>query len=77
MSRSRSFYDYGAAERRELASLAPAHKTGQAPARRVRIVLAAAAGLENRAILPRSLDQPRPQDKEVKEDTLLIPRTYT
>lgn len=38
------------AERRELKSLARAHKTGQAMARRARIVLAAAAGLENRAI---------------------------
>ena len=33
------------AERRELESLARAHKTGQATARRARIVLAAAAGL--------------------------------
>ena len=39
-----------AAERRELESLARAHKTGQAMARRARIVLAAATGLENRAI---------------------------
>lgn len=39
-----------AAERGELASLARAHKTGQAMARRARIVLAAAAGLENKAI---------------------------
>jgi transposase len=39
-----------AAERRELESLARAHKTGQAMARRARIVLAAAAGAENRAI---------------------------
>jgi len=39
-----------AAERRELESLARAHKAGQAMARRARIVLAAAAGLENRAI---------------------------
>lgn len=37
-------------ERRELESLARAHKTGQAMARRARIVLAAAAGLENKAI---------------------------
>src|SRR4051812_42558075 len=37
------------AERRELESLARAHKTGQAMARRARIVLAA-AGLENKAI---------------------------
>ena len=39
-----------AAERRELESLARAHKTGQAMARRARIVLGAAAGLENKAI---------------------------
>src|SRR3954447_25242604 len=38
------------AERRELESLARAQKTGQALARRARIVLAAAAGLENKAI---------------------------
>lgn len=38
------------AERRELVSLAWAQKTGQAMARRARIVLAAAAGLENKAI---------------------------
>lgn len=38
------------AERRELVSLARAQKTGQAMARRARIVLAAAAGLENKAI---------------------------
>ena len=37
-------------ERRELESLARAHKTGQAMARRARIVLGAAAGLENKAI---------------------------
>ena len=37
-------------ERRELESLARACKTGQAMARRARIVLAAAAGLENKAI---------------------------
>ena len=39
-----------APERRELQSLARAHRTGQAMARRARIVLAAAAGLENKAI---------------------------
>ena len=39
-----------AAERGELVSLARAQKTGQAMARRARIVLAAAAGLDNRAI---------------------------
>lgn len=38
------------AERRALGSLARAQKTGQALARRARIVLAAAAGLENKAI---------------------------
>jgi transposase len=38
------------AERRELQSLARAQKTGQALARRARIVLAAAAGMENKAI---------------------------
>ena len=39
-----------ASERRELESLARAQKTGQAMARRARIVLVAAAGLENKAI---------------------------
>ena len=38
------------AERRELESLAQARGTGQAMARRARIVLAAAAGLENKVI---------------------------
>jgi transposase len=38
------------AERRELEALVRAQKTGQALARRARIVLAAAAGLENKAI---------------------------
>ena len=38
------------AERREVESLARAHRTGQAMARRARIVLAAAAGLETKAI---------------------------
>jgi len=38
------------AEPRELLSLARAQKTGQAMARRARIVLAAAAGIENKAI---------------------------
>ena len=38
------------AELRELQSLARAQKTGQAMARRARIVLAAAAGLENKII---------------------------
>ena len=39
-----------AAERRELASLARTPKTGRAMARRARIVLGAAAGLEKEAI---------------------------
>lgn len=39
-----------ASERRELESLARAQKTGQAMARRAWIVLAAASGLENKAI---------------------------
>src|SRR5512143_2048815 len=39
-----------AVERQELESLARAQKTGQAMARRARIVLAAATGLENKAI---------------------------
>ena len=42
--------DLTAPERRELESLARAHRTGQAMARRARIVLAAAAELENKAI---------------------------
>jgi transposase len=42
--------DLTAPERRELESLARAHRTEQAMARRARIVLAAAAGLENKAI---------------------------
>jgi transposase len=42
--------DLSEGERRELESLARAHKTGQAMARRARIVLAAALGLENKAI---------------------------
>ncbi len=42
--------ELAAPERRELESLARAHKTGQAMARRARFVLAAAAGLENKAI---------------------------
>lgn len=37
-------------ERRELEGLALAQKTGQALARRARIVLAATSGLENKAI---------------------------
>ncbi len=42
--------ELSASERRELESLARAQKTGQAIARRARIVLAAAAGLENKQI---------------------------
>jgi FixJ family two-component response regulator len=42
--------ELSAVERRELEALARAHKTGQAMARRARIVLAAVAGLENKAI---------------------------
>jgi hypothetical protein len=42
--------ELSAGERRELESLGRAHKTGQAMARRARIVLAAAAGLANKAI---------------------------
>jgi len=38
------------ADRQELESLARAHKTGQSMARQARIVLAAAAGLENKAV---------------------------
>lgn len=38
------------AERQELDALARAHKTGQAIARRARIVLAAASGLDNKTI---------------------------
>ncbi len=42
--------ELSAMERRELAGLARAQKTGQALARRARIILAAASGLENKAI---------------------------
>ena len=42
--------ELSAAELRELQSLARAQKTGQAMARRARIVLAAATGLENKVI---------------------------
>jgi transposase len=42
--------ELSASERRELESLARAHKTGQAMARRARIILAAAGGLENKVI---------------------------
>ena len=50
MGRSALAIELNAAERRELESLARAHKTGQAMARRARIVLAAASGMENKAI---------------------------
>ncbi|MCW8088279.1 hypothetical protein [Sabulicella glaciei] len=50
MSKSAVAIDLTAAERRELESLARAYRTGQSMARRARIVLAAAAGLENKAI---------------------------
>jgi transposase len=50
MGRAAVGIELSAAERRELQSLARAQKTGQAMARRARIVLAAAAGLENKAI---------------------------
>jgi transposase len=50
MGKAAVVVDLDAAERRELQSLARAQKTGQAMARRARIVLAAAAGMENQAI---------------------------
>jgi transposase len=50
MGRAAAAIDLTATERRELESLARAHRTGQAMARRARIVLAAAAGLGNKAI---------------------------
>jgi transposase len=50
MGRAAVAIDLTVAERRELESLARAHRTGQAMARRARIVLGAAAGLENKAI---------------------------
>ncbi len=50
MGKAAVVIDLGATERRELQSLARAQKTGQAMARRARIVLAAAAGMENQAI---------------------------
>ena len=50
MGRAAVGIELSAAERRELQSLARAQKTGQAMARRARVVLAAAAGLENKAI---------------------------
>jgi transposase len=50
MGRAAIGIELSAVERRELESLAGAHKTGQAMARRARIVLAAASGMENKAI---------------------------
>ena len=50
MGRTAVGIELSAAEGRELESLARAQKTGQAMARRARIVLAAASGLENKAI---------------------------
>ena len=50
MGKSAVAIELSVAERCELQSLARAQKTGQAMARRARIVLAAAAGLENKAI---------------------------
>lgn len=43
--------ELSAAERRELESLAKARKTGQALAKRARIILAAGAGLDNKTIV--------------------------
>lgn len=50
MGKAAMSIELSAGERQELASLARARKTGQAMARRARIVLDAAAGLDNRAI---------------------------
>ena len=50
MGKAAVVIDLDATERRELQSLARAQKTGQAMARRARIMLAAAAGMENKAI---------------------------
>ncbi len=50
MGKSAVAIELSVTERCELQSLARAQKTGQAMARRARIVLAAAAGLENKAI---------------------------
>ena len=50
MGRAAASIELTAVERRGLESLSRARKTGQAMARRARIVLAAAAGLENKAI---------------------------
>src|SRR4028119_2477217 len=50
MGRAAVGIELSASERRGLQSLARAQKTGQAMARRARIVLGAGAGLENKAI---------------------------
>jgi transposase len=50
MSRGAAGIELSLLERQELLSLARAQKTGQAMARRARIVLAAASGLDNKAI---------------------------
>lgn len=50
MGKAAAAIELDATERWELQSLARAQKTGQAMARRARIVLAAAAGMENQAI---------------------------
>jgi transposase len=50
MGRAAAAIELTPGEHRELESLVRARKTGQAMARRARIVLAAAAGLENKAI---------------------------
>jgi len=54
MSRAAVAIELSAAERRELEGLARRRKTAQGLARRARIVLAAAAGLENKAIVERT-----------------------
>ena len=53
MSRAAVAITLSEAERRELEGLAPQRKTAQGLARRARIVLAAADGLENKAIVER------------------------
>ena len=53
MGRAAVAITLSAAERRELEGLARRRKTAQGLARRVRIVLAAAGGLENKAIVAR------------------------
>jgi hypothetical protein len=66
--------ELNAAERRELESLARAHKTGQAMARRARIVLAAAAaGLENKGDLRRGRSR-RQHGVEVAAHRVIRPK---